>query len=507
MRKVNSLKNFLTSVVPYFVIALLGFVRIKVFVNNLGVEINSLNQLFFQIFNYISLVEAGVGTLVTQMYYKLLIDEDKKQINRVYASSVKMLRKVSLVILAIGIGVSFFLGYLTNNSLDLGYMQLVFIIFLFRAIIEYLMLSPRFVLQADQKIYKINTWINFYRILEIVIEIGWLYLGGDYVTVLLSSIVVRIISYVFTNRKVFKEYPWLQYDKNAKTIPIKGLKNVFMHKVSGTVYENTDILLISSFLPPLSVTIYSSYNTIIKFINDMILLLSTAVTASFGNVMYKDEDEQKYRTFEEMNILFFFCASFFIIALYYVTDYFVVHIWMGEAYEMINVGFILMLTLLFHNIARRPLLILKDACAMFRETQVIAIVEASANLVLSFILVQSMGIVGVLLATVLATLLSNFWFYPVYMYRNVFHKEVWRYYTKYGIVAIYTFIICISSKMLFTYPDDMGILMWIFISLLYCVFEGIITLVFFSLIFKEFREFIKKGTDILKAMLRKVNKE
>lgn len=503
MRKINSLKNFLTSVIPYFIIALLGFVRISAFIECLGDEINALNQLFFQIFNYISLVEAGVGTLVTQKYYKLLIEDDKETMIRVYTSSVKMLRKVSLAIFFMGVVISFFLEFLTNNSLSLGYMQLVFIIFLFRAIVEYLMLSPRFLLQADQKIYKINVWINFYRILEYVIEIGWLYWGGDYIIILLTSIIIRIISYWYTNRIVYREYPWLCYDKNVETVEIKGMRNVFTHKVSGTVYENTDILLISSFLSPITVTIYSSYNTIVKFINDIILLLATAVTASFGNVMYKDDDEQKFKTFQEMNVLFFFCATVFVVALYYVTDYFVVHIWLGEQYEMIQLGFIFMLCLLFHNIARRPLLIVKDACAMFRETQMIAIIEAATNLLLSFILVQYIGLIGVLLATVIATLISNFWFYPVYMYRNVFKKSFWIYFGKYTFVVVYTVLLCVLGKYLVPYPENAGIILWFVISALFSIGEMLITLVIYYMVFSEFREFVRKGVAMFTGFIKK----
>lgn len=503
MRKVNSLKNFLTSVIPYFVIALLGFVRIRVFVECLGNEINALNQLFFQIFNYISLVEAGVGTLVTQKYYKLLIDDDKDKMISVYSSGVKMLRKVSLSIFAMGIVISFFLEYLTNNTLSLGYMQFVFILFLLRAISEYVMLSPRFLLQADQKIYKINVWINVYRVLEYVVEIGWLYLGGDYIAILIATIIIRVISYWFTNRKVFQEYPWLHYEKDAPKIEMKGMGSVFTHKVSGTVYENTDILLISSFLDPITVTIYSSYNTIVKFINDMILLLSTAVTASFGNVMYKDEEEQRYKTFREMNILFFFCAAVFVIALHYVTNSFVVYIWLGEQYQMVETGFTLMMILLFHNIARRPLLVVKDACAMFRETRTIAIVEAALNLVLSIILVQKIGLVGVLLATVIATLASNFWFYPIFMYRNVFHKSYWIYFGKYSFTAAYVTLLCFLSNIFLPFPNDAGILLWLVIAAGYSISETCITFLIFTLVFQEFKAFVQKGIEMLKGLLKK----
>ena len=120
-RKENSIKNLLTSVVPYFVITLLGFTRVNAYINGLGEEVYALNQVFLQIFSYISIAEAGAGTLVTQLYYKALADKDKKQINIIFTSCKYVFRNISLIILFIGIVVSFFLKVLTNNNICLLY--------------------------------------------------------------------------------------------------------------------------------------------------------------------------------------------------------------------------------------------------------------------------------------------------------------------------------------------------------------------------------------------------
>ena len=87
MRKKNSLKNFFTDIVPYFVFAIIGFIQVRIFISNLGEEIYSLNQLFIQLFSYISLVEGGVGAIISQQYYKLLVNDDKMKIKELYFSS------------------------------------------------------------------------------------------------------------------------------------------------------------------------------------------------------------------------------------------------------------------------------------------------------------------------------------------------------------------------------------------------------------------------------------
>ena len=109
MRTKNSLLNFLTSIVPFVVFVALGFLKIRVWQSSLDENIYALNQLFFQLFAYLSIAEAGIGALVQKEYYKLLIDEDHDMICKYYTVSKKMLRTVCYVIMAAGLILSFFL--------------------------------------------------------------------------------------------------------------------------------------------------------------------------------------------------------------------------------------------------------------------------------------------------------------------------------------------------------------------------------------------------------------
>ena len=81
MRKKNSLKNLITSFFPYVLVLLLGFVKVDVFLDTLGEEVYALNQLFFQLFAYISLAEAGASGYIIQLYYKHFANDNKETIN------------------------------------------------------------------------------------------------------------------------------------------------------------------------------------------------------------------------------------------------------------------------------------------------------------------------------------------------------------------------------------------------------------------------------------------
>lgn len=440
-RKENSIKNLITSVVPYFFITLLGFTRVNAYINGLGEDVYALNQVFLQIFSYISIAEAGAGTLVTQLYYKALANKDKKQINIIFTSCKYLFRNISLIIFGIGLAVSFFLNILTNNDLPLIYMQVAFILFLFRSVIEYMMLSPRFVIQADQKLYKVNLLIQGYRILEMIVEIVLLYIGVNYIILLIVTILVRFVAYLVTNRKVYKEYPWLQSVDKKQTIPIKGMHNVFYHKIVGAVYYNTDIILLSAFLNSTMVTIYASYNYIVKTLTDIIQMCATAATPSFGNVMVTESKETRLSIFEEINSIFILVAGVLSVILYKVMTPFV-SIWIGAKMVMTDVALILMILSLYFTVVLRPFHMIKEVKNLFKETRYVVLLESLINLVLSFLFIRKFGMIGVLLGTIVSRICTTMIFLPIYMYRKVFGKSSIQYYFT---LAINMFIIILIS--------------------------------------------------------------
>lgn len=489
MRKEKSLKNFFTNIIPYIILTVLGFFRLKVLLNQLGVEIYALNQLFIQIFAYISLAEAGIGTLITQQYYKCFVDNNREKINQIYSSSQKLLRIVSYIMLGAGIIISFSLKLLTHNSLSLWYMQLLFMLYLFRSVMEYFMFAPRFILIADQKSYKINLLLNIYKILEILVEVSILTFYKNYAVILISSIIIRFISYYYANKKAFKEYPWLH--TVDKTIKISGMTSVILHKIAGTVYSNTDVLLVSAFLSPIEVTIYSSYNYIIKFINDLIYMLASAMTASMGNVLYKDDLENQNIIFEKINSVFIFLAMSLCVPLYWSINSFIT-LWIGQDKIMEPTALIIMILTLYTSITSRPFLLIRDARALYKESKIIAISEAAINLILSIVFIKFMGITGVVLATLIATLFTTDIFYPILIYKRILKKPSAPYFIKLVLSIIFSILLCYLGSYAKIILNVNNYVSWFLFSIIYGIISLFIIFLFNYTLFKSFREFFNE---------------
>lgn len=503
MRKVNSIKNFITSTVPFIILIFIGFWKVNVWQNTMDEDVYALNQLFFQIFAYLSLAEAGIGSLVQKEYYKLFADEDKDTICIYYTLSKKMLRNVCYIIIVIGVILSFFLqGFANNNALTLQYMQKIFILFLAKSLVEYFMFSPRFVIQADQKIYKINLQMNLYKILEGVMETLLIMYGISYEKVLIATFLLRIVMNLHLNRIVFKEYPWLKEVKDTKGIKIRGMQHVLLYKVVTVIYENVDILLISAFVNPISVIIYSNYKYITKYLNDLIYMVGSALTSSLGNLLYSESNERSFQTYEMINTLFYFLASVLTTALGFCINSFIC-IWVGDNKLFTIIPFICIMFLFYHYVVRRPQYILKDVFALYKELQFVSIAESVLNLGLSFLLVKEYGITGVLVATVVSTLLTNFWYFPMYLYRKVFNKKAWHDILKYLVVTVWTIVLLILSYcFLPTIPSD-GYISWFLWSCIYTVAVLAVSFIFFYAVFQSFRKLVVQCVEMFLSLVKR----
>ena len=506
MRKENSIKNFITSTIPFVILIFLGFWKVNVWQNSLDADVYALNQLFFQLFAYLSLAEAGIGALVLKEYYRLFVDDNKEEICVYYTLSKRMLRKVCLVIMGIGIVLSFFLNYFANdNQLSLAYMQKIFVLFLAKSLVEYFMFSPRFVLQADQKLYKINLQMNFYKILEGILETILIMVGISYASVLVMSLVLRIVMNFHLNRIVFREYPWLREVKDTKQLKISGMHHVFIYKIVSVVHENVDLVLISSFVNPLSVIIYSNYKYITKYLNDMLYQVGSSITSSLGNLLNAEKNEQGFHTYEMINSMFYFMASFLTIALTFCINSFI-EIWVGSGKLFEPVSLACMMFLFFHGVVRRPQYILKDIFGLYKELQMVSVAEAVINLVLSFVLVQNYGITGVLIASVVATLATNFWYFPLLLYRRIFAKSLWLDVAKYILTSGVTVGILALSFWLYPSISSSGYIVWFLQSAIYAIVVLIILFIVFYSVFKSFRRLVHQCLEMVFRVVKKGEK-
>lgn len=490
LRKENSIKNFITTFIPFIIIAILGFVRVRIYLDGLGEVISSLNQVFNNIISYLAIAESGIGLFIGQKYYKLLVEENQKKINSCFKASKVFFNSLGIFIVIAGMIVSFFLNYLTNNDLDLMYMQLAFFLFLVKNAVDFFMYAPRVLINADQKMFKVNILINLTRVVEIVTEILLIKLGFNYLVVLIPGIFIRILFNLIINNKIYKLYPWLNNKSKFNKDELKGSKNIFAQKVAGLIFYNTDTLIVSAFLTPAYVIVYTSYNFITKYLADISFMLVSAIQPSLGNIFYLENKDYSYKAFKKVNTLFLYIASVFTILTISLIDPFI-GLWVGKKYISTIIVRYLFGLILFVSVSSLTILSTKDNLGLFKETKFAIMTEAILNLILSLTLVSKFGISGILFATAFSRYVSTFWYVPVVVFRSFFNKSSLQYFIQHFICLLNVYLISFLLDHLSIFAIS-SFLNWFLLALIYGGFVVAVVSIEFYFLFPEFRSLLKK---------------
>lgn len=508
MRTKKGVLNFISSYVFYFILAILGFIKVKVFISVLGENLYALNQLYISLFSYLSLAEAGIGVAFTYRLYKMLSEKNYNGINAIYSGTKEILKNIGIFMIFVAIILAFFVPlFIKDNTFPNYYILITFLIFVIKNVIDYFMYVPRLIIQADQNMYKINSHIYSFRIFEVIIEIVLLYLGVNYLIILIPGIFIRIIQNYFVNKKVFKLYPWLKLVKDKDYSNKQDVKHMLVHRLVGLVNNNIDIVIISTFIGSKAVAIYASYNYLVKFAYDTTSQIFNSLKDGLGNLLNEEKSNKIKEVINEFLSLFSFVASIVVITFYFILNDFI-GIWVGEIYVANKMILILFLIIVYYHINIKSLTIIRTALGLFKETKIMAGIEAGLNLTISLILVQYLGLKGVLIGTIIAFLITSFWYYPYIIYNKLFKENISKYMIKILVdLSIVILIIIILSPIYnhinFTYFSS-KILNWIITSaIIGLIVTAILTMIYY-LFYPEFRRILLRIRKLLRNIKNKV---
>lgn len=435
MRTKNSILNFVASFLPWILLAIIGFFKIRLFIGNFGSELNGLVQLTSQIFTYFGLAELGFGAAITFKFYKLLANDDKEKINSLFNGSIKIYRKIGLIIFGLGILMSI-AGplFINNNTIDNKYIALIFILNAIDYLFIYFLLMPyQTILIADQKKYKVNLILNGKLLIFRLVELLLIYLKVDYLIILVVGIVFNLLSSLMVVLTVRKEYPWLDKKAVPDTSSMGLTKDVFAAKMFKIVFDNTDSVLLAIFKGGLlSVSIYGAYNYILAYLKKMLDFVLNSPLESFGNLFAKDDTDLKKRQYIYNE---FFSVSIFL-GVFLTTMFFIsirpfISIWINDKYLLGVIPVTLFSLIMFFEYILRPVTVISEANGKFKETKKFVLISAVVNLIVSILLVKKYQISGVLFGTAMAQLLITIPCFVHYVYKNILSIKEFDYYKKF----------------------------------------------------------------------------
>ncbi len=516
MRTEESSKNAFTSMLFYVINSIFSFISKTVFIQFLGIEYAGLNSLFTNVLGILNIAELGLSTAVGYSLYKPLAENDTKTINEILKLYKFLYRIIAIIILIIGLSITFFLPYMINTSIDIKQIKISYILYLISTVVSYLFTFLNVLPSADQKNYLVVKIQGIFKIIKNIIQLFAIIIFKNYYVWLVIEILGNILSYIYTNIIIKKKYEYYHENKEInfrdllkkyKEIIIK-VRDLFFHKIGGLAVNQTDNIVISYFCTLKDVGIYGNYITVFTLCVGIFEQAFSSVISSIGNLIIEKGEKETYKIWKELHILIVFATTVCCYLFYKLINNFI-SLWVGQEYVLSNaVVFAITLNIMF-KIIKQPIDKFKEAFGIFWDKQA-PFIEAVVNLVVSIILASKMGIIGVVIGTVTSNILITAIWKPYVVFKYGF-REKFIEYIKLNIPLLV--IACVSITIINYIINIINLSInasWAGLIITIIVY-GIITFVISLLIFifyKPFRMvFIKYITIFKNIILKKLKKK
>lgn len=440
MRTRNSILNFISTYGFYLLRVVFELYKVKLFLSVLGQDVHALNQLYSNVFKYLSIVEGGIGLACLYKLYKPLAEKDYDTVNVYFSTLKKTFKNIGLVILGGGVFLVFVLPYLIHdNPFTFSMLVLTFFTFIVRNVIDYFMYAPRFIITADHQQYKINILNNGMDVVEEIVQVAML-LGLKHIMAssglasitelmwlywlyLLPAIGIRVVQNILINRKVKKIYPWLhEVQKTDKSIK-KDVEHLLVIKIVNLIHNNDDIILLSAFAGSFYVTMYGFYNYFNTFCDKSVTQAYKAMKNGIGNVTVVDSKDKVLKNMAQVRTIYSFVAVVMIVLLYFSMNPFIA-IWSGKAEYVVNgITLVMILACIYSKIMINEAKMLTEVYGLFANVKWMLVISAVINWVVSIVMVLVLPaeykIAGVLFGTVVGDFGLQLWAYSYVGYKHL----------------------------------------------------------------------------------------
>jgi O-antigen/teichoic acid export membrane protein len=354
------------NIISSVLVPVLGFLKVRLFIDLYGSEINGLQLFFAQIIMYLNIFELSFSLAFRQLLFKPLAEKNYDEIKSIYKGAKKIFNVTGTLLLSCGLIISLILPWISETTFDYGTTVLYFLILCLPYGLSYYLMGPNFVIIADQKEYKISIWIQSFVFLRSILMIVAIALKLPVIVVfIIESMQVFLSNYV-ARKIAVKNYPWLLDLKDVKEDKrfFQNAKYTAVHRLATIANNNTDNIVITAFLNLTSVSIYGAYSylseAVIKIINSIV----TAPMNSFGN-LYSEKNSNAYNIFLEFFNLSNYLASIISICLFVIMNDFV-YLWTGkEEYILPIIASVLFAMNMYYLTQRECIITTRDANGLF----------------------------------------------------------------------------------------------------------------------------------------------
>jgi len=485
-RILNSSKNMITATVCQIAVAVLGIVERSVFINNLSEEYLGLSILFSSLLAVLSISELGLGSAMAFCLYSPLAGREEGKIRALLRFMATAYRWIGLLILVLGFALIPFLPLVSKTTIPMGDVRLYYLIYLLGVAIGYFFSYSAVLVEADQKQYINTIVINTIQILQSLIQMYVLIKTQNFLIYTIVFACGNILRYVIIQVVTHRIYPFIRridrtadrLDSGTKQLIGKNIKALVIHKIGGTVIGSSDSIMISTLLGMGILGMYSNYQLLLVGISSGVAIIYSSMNASIGNICALEKPEISYDWFMRINTYYSLLIGALCTVLAVCLNP-LMSVLFPSAKQFPQLTVILLACSNYFTYMRKIVTTFEDAYGLFWYDRYKSIVEIVINIVGSIVLSYWFGLDGIIIGTILSTLLVCAWVEPVVVFRYGFRRSLARYVFNY-IRSFAVFLIAtVLGSLVCSSVDGEGLFSLV-VKIVLCLFVYCILTVVFA---------------------------
>lgn len=496
-RTKNASLNIVFALLLQLVTLFRGLILPRIIIPIYGSEINGLVSSITQFLAYISLLEAGVGSIFRTSLYKPIANGDMVAVSGIINEQKRFYRKIGIIFVFYVLALCVVYPLIAKTGVDKGYIITLILILSVSTLTEYFISLPyASLISADQKV-RISYIVSIvYAVVNILVSLFWVSLKADFRLIYVSMCIIGLFRPLFYYLYVKKHYKLSKNVKPDKTT-LNQRWNGMVHHFAFYIHTNTDSVILTIFIGTAMVSVYNVYSAVILGIEKIITSISTGISAGLGNLLTSNDKTRINKTVD----MFEFLQGAMTTVFYTITGLMLIPFIKLYTVNMTDMnytqplfGYVLIVaeaTYCFRCIYST----ISTNANKYKETQLGAIIECVINLTVSLllVLVAKIGIVGVAIGT-LSGMLTRYVFDVVFLSKNVIFRSVFK-----AIKMLITSI-CVSgaSLVLCNLILDYSCVNTVQLWLLYAVITSIIVASAAFIIYMIFY------FDIIKSLIKKL---
>ena len=402
----RSVYNLLSAALGQVLAIAIGFLLPKLVMETFGSATNGLINSINQLLVYLGLFEAGVGAVTMQALYGPVARREWGSINGVLSATHVYYTKASRYYLLGLLGLAAFYPLVVETGMSWFAVFLV-ILFCGLANVVSFYVQGKYVLflRAEGKNYIISNLATLIAVLAGLAKAGLILLGYNVVVVLGVAFVIHLIQMVYVTRYIKKHYPRLSVHEPPNYGAIGQKNYMLVHQISGLVFQNTDVLILTMVSGLKVVSVYSIYKLVMSQVAHLVYILQSSFDFMLGQTY--QTDKAKYAKWINVFESYFSAASFAVYTVIYFVLYAFVGLYTRGVTDMQYADQTLVLLFVaieLLTVMRVPMLQTINYAGHFKLTTPQSIAETAINLVVSLLAVSHFGMHGILMGTVAALL-------------------------------------------------------------------------------------------------------